>query len=129
LLSGHRAKGLRADEGRRHRGQLGEGEWWAASRRRRPERSVNPRAAAGVRAGLHVPQRGEKKALLDMVTNNAREELARQKLKRFSDHSARAPALTALQDAPGLPEVPLRVECYDMSHLQGRDYGASMVVR
>ena len=57
------------------RPQLGEGEWWAANRRRRPERSVNPRAHVGSRARVHVPQRGEKRALLDMVTKNAGEEL------------------------------------------------------
>ena len=46
-------------------------EWWAASGRRRPERSVNPRPAGSSRARLHVPQRGEKKALLEMVSKNA----------------------------------------------------------
>jgi excinuclease ABC subunit C len=103
-------------------------EWWAASSRRRPERSVNPAAGGGSRAHLHVPQRGEKKALLDMVAKNAAEELARQRLRRSQDHNARARALNALQDALGLPEAPLRIECYDMSHLQGTDYVGSMVV-
>ncbi len=103
-------------------------EWWAASSRRRPERSVNPAAGGGSRTHLHVPQRGEKKALLDMVAKNAAEELARQRLRRSQDHNARARALNALQDALGLPEAPLRIECYDMSHLQGTDYVGSMVV-
>ncbi len=103
-------------------------EWWAASGRRRPERSVNPRSAGSSRARLHVPQRGEKKALLEMVSKNAAEELMRHRLKRSTDHNARARALNALQDALDLPEAPLRIECYDMSHLQGTDYVGSMVV-
>ena len=103
-------------------------EWWAASGRRRPERSVNPRSAGSSRARLHVPQRGEKKALLEMVSKNAAEELLRHRLKRSTDHNARARALNALQDALDLPEAPLRIECYDMSHLQGTDYVGSMVV-
>jgi excinuclease ABC subunit C len=103
-------------------------EWWAASGRRRPERSVNPRSAGSSRARLHVPQRGEKKALLGMVSKNAAEELVRHRLKRSTDHNARARALNALQDALDLPEAPLRIECYDMSHLQGTDYVGSMVV-
>jgi excinuclease ABC subunit C len=103
-------------------------EWWAASGRRRPERSVNPRSAGTSRAHLHVPQRGEKKALLEMVSKNAKEELMRHRLRRSTDHNARARALNALQDALDLPEAPLRIECYDMSHLQGTDYVGSMVV-
>ena len=80
------------------------------------------------RPHLHVPQRGEKKALFDMVAKNAAEEFVRHRLKRNSDHNARARALNALQDALDLPEAPLRIECYDMSHLQGTDYVGSMVV-
>jgi excinuclease ABC subunit C len=103
-------------------------EWWAATGRYRVERSVNPTAAAGVRVEIRVPQRGEKKALLDTVTRNAGEEFARHRLKRAADHNARARALNALQDALDLPEAPLRIECYDMSHIQGSDYVGSMVV-
>ena len=103
-------------------------EWWAARGERRPERSVDPRAAGVGRPHLHVPQRGEKKALLEMVAKNAAEEFVRHRLKRNSDHNARARALNALQDALDLPEAPLRIECYDMSHLQGTDYVGSMVV-
>jgi excinuclease ABC subunit C len=62
------------------------------------------------------------------VTRNASEEFTRHRLKRASDHNARARALNALQDALDLPEAPLRIECYDMSHLQGTDYVGSMVV-
>jgi excinuclease ABC subunit C len=108
--------------------QAGPLEWWAASEERRPERSVNPRATGASRVHLHFPQRGEKKALVEMVAKNAAEELVRHRLKRSSDHNARARALNALQDALDLPEAPLRIECYDMSHLQGTDYVGSMVV-
>jgi excinuclease ABC subunit C len=110
------------------RSAVGDVEWWAASRRYRVERSVNPEARSGARAEIRVPQRGDKKALLEMVTKNAGEEFTRHRLRRASDHNARAKALNALQDALGLPESPLRIECYDMSHLQGTDYVGSMVV-
>jgi excinuclease ABC subunit C len=113
---------------RRTRGALADVEWWAASGRYRVERSVNPEARAGDKVEIRVPQRGDKKDLLEMVTRNAGEEFARHRLKRAADHNARARALTALQDALELPEAPLRIECYDMSHLQGTDYVGSMVV-
>jgi excinuclease ABC subunit C len=103
-------------------------EWWAVTGKYRVERSVNPAALRGSRVEIRVPQRGDKRALLEMVTRNAGEEFARHRLKRSSDHNARARALTALQDALGLPEAPLRIECYDMSHIQGSDYVGSMVV-
>jgi excinuclease ABC subunit C len=109
-------------------GALSDVEWWAASDRYRVERSVNPTARAGARVEVRVPQRGDKRALLDMVTRNAGEEFTRHRLKRAADHNARARALNALQDALDLPEAPLRIECYDMSHLQGTDYVGSMVV-
>jgi excinuclease ABC subunit C len=110
------------------RSAVGEGEWWAASSRYRVERSVNPEARSGARVEIRVPRRGEKKALMDMVTKNAGEEFTRHRLKRASDHNARAKALNSLQEALDLPESPLRIECYDMSHLQGTDYVGSMVV-
>ena len=103
-------------------------EWWAATARYRVERSVAPEARAGSHVEVRVPQRGDKKALLEMVTKNAGEEFVRHRLKRAADHNARAKALNALQDALDLPESPLRIECYDMSHLQGTDYVGSMVV-
>jgi len=103
-------------------------EWWAATGRSRVERSVNPTAAPGMRVEIRVPQRGDRKALLDTVTRNAGEEFARHRLKRAADHNARARALNALQEALDLPEAPLRIECYDMSHIQGSDYVGSMVV-
>jgi excinuclease ABC subunit C len=126
-LAGQRAARL-LGEGRGERAVVGDVEWWAASDRYRVERSVNPTAVAGARVELRLPQRGEKKALLEMVTRNAGEEFTRHRLKRSADHNARAKALNALQDALDLPESPLRIECYDMSHFQGTDYVGSMVV-
>ena len=82
----------------------------------------------GSRVTVRVPQRGDKRALQATVTQNAKEEFVRHRLKRASDHNARAKALNALQDALELPEAPLRIECFDMSHLQGTDYVGSMVV-
>jgi len=77
---------------------------------------------------IRVPRRGGKRTLQETVTKNAKEELVRHRLKRAQDHNSRAKALNELQDALGLPEPPLRIECYDMSHLQGTDYVGSMVV-
>ena len=62
------------------------------------------------------------------MTRNAGEELARHRLRRASDHDSRARALESLREVLGLAQAPLRIECYDMSHLQGTDYVGSMVV-
>jgi excinuclease ABC subunit C len=77
---------------------------------------------------LRVPVRGPKRALLQTVEQNARESFVRHRLQRTSDHNSRAKALESLQQDLGLPHAPLRIECYDMSHLQGTDYVGSMVV-
>ncbi|MEA3077963.1 MAG: excinuclease subunit [Actinomycetota bacterium] len=82
----------------------------------------------GTRVSVRMPQRGDRRALQETVTKNAKEEFVRHRLKRSADHNSRARALTALQDALDLPEAPLRIECYDMSHIQGSDYVGSMVV-
>lgn len=82
----------------------------------------------GSQVEFRVPQRGPKVALLETVTQNADEEFRRHRLKRASDHNSRARALNELQTWLDLPEAPLRIECYDMSHLQGSDYVGSMVV-
>jgi excinuclease ABC subunit C len=82
----------------------------------------------GSRVAVRVPQRGDKRALLETVTQNAKEEFTRHRLRRAADHNSRAKALNELQDALDLPEAPLRIECYDMSHIQGSDYVGSMVV-
>ncbi len=82
----------------------------------------------GSRVTIRVPQRGDKRALLETVTRNASEEFTRHRLRRAADHNTRAKALNELQEALGLPAAPLRIECYDMSHIQGSDYVGSMVV-
>jgi excinuclease ABC subunit C len=82
----------------------------------------------GSRVVVRVPQRGDKRELQETVTRNAKEELVRHRLRRASDHNSRAKALNELQEHLGLPEAPLRIECYDMSHIQGSDYVGSMVV-
>ena len=82
----------------------------------------------GSRVAVRVPQRGDKRELQATVTRNAQEEFVRHRLRRASDHNSRAKALNELQDHLGLPVAPLRIECYDMSHIQGSDYVGSMVV-
>ncbi|MGH9154784.1 MAG: excinuclease ABC subunit UvrC [Acidimicrobiales bacterium] len=82
----------------------------------------------GSRVEVRVPQRGDKRSLHETVTRNAEEEFTRHRLRRAADHNSRARALTALQDALDLPLAPLRIECFDMSHIQGTDYVGSMVV-
>ena len=85
-------------------------------------------AERGTPVSIRVPKRGDRRSLLETVTRNAEEEFVRHRLKRAADHNTRARALSELQEALGLPEAPLRIECYDMSHLQGTDYVGSMVV-
>src|SRR6185369_10048484 len=80
------------------------------------------------RVTLRVPQRGDKKTLLETVARNAGEALTHHKLKRASDLSARSRALEEIADGLGLREAPLRIECYDVSQIQGTDVVASMVV-
>ncbi len=82
----------------------------------------------GSKVEIRVPQRGDKRELLATVTKNAEEEFTRHRLKRATDHNSRARALNDLQHWLELPNSPLRIECYDMSHLQGSDYVGSMVV-
>jgi excinuclease ABC subunit C len=82
----------------------------------------------GSRVEVRVPQRGDRRRLMETVFENAREEFVRHRMRRASDHNTRSRALTELQDQLGLPEAPLRIECYDMAHLQGTDYVGSMVV-
>ena len=82
----------------------------------------------GSRVQVRVPQRGDKRSLLETVTRNAEGEFTRHRMRRASDHNSRSRALTELQDHLGLPEAPLRIECYDMAHLHGTDYVGSMVV-
>lgn len=77
---------------------------------------------------LRVPQRGDKKALAETVQRNALEALQQHKLKRAGDLTSRSAALQAIQDALELDSAPLRIECVDISHVQGTDVVASLVV-
>ncbi|WP_433655890.1 excinuclease ABC subunit UvrC [Nocardia sp. CA-128927] len=77
---------------------------------------------------LRVPQRGDKKALAETVQRNAMEALQQHKLKRAGDLTSRSAALQAIQDALELDSAPLRIECVDISHVQGTDVVASLVV-
>ncbi|NYI77937.1 excinuclease ABC subunit UvrC [Nocardioides panzhihuensis] len=77
---------------------------------------------------IRVPQRGDKKTLQETVAKNAKQALALHKTRRASDLTTRNRALEEIQEALELDEVPLRIECYDISHLQGTEIVASMVV-
>ena len=77
---------------------------------------------------LRVPQRGDKRELAATVTKNAEQALARHKVSRAGDLTARSQALEELQENLGLPEAPLRIECFDISHVQGTNVVGSMVV-
>ncbi|HEV7203748.1 MAG TPA: excinuclease ABC subunit UvrC [Jatrophihabitans sp.] len=82
----------------------------------------------GSRVSLRVPQRGDKRALAETVRRNAAQALNQHKLKRASDLTARSRALGELQETLDLPTSPLRIECFDISHVQGTNVVASMVV-
>jgi excinuclease ABC subunit C len=82
----------------------------------------------GSRVDLRVPRRGDKRSLMATVARNAEQALVLHKTRRGSDLTSRSRALQEVQDALGLPDAPLRIECYDVSNLQGSDVVASMVV-
>ncbi|MGW8401024.1 excinuclease ABC subunit UvrC [Streptomyces lydicus] len=82
----------------------------------------------GSQVSLRIPQRGDKKDLMATVGRNAQQALALHKTKRASDLTTRSRALEEIAEALGLDSVPLRIECFDISHLQGEDVVASMVV-
>jgi excinuclease ABC subunit C len=82
----------------------------------------------GSRVEIRVPQRGDKRSLLETVGRNAQQAFTQHKLRRASDLSARSRALSELQEALGLADAPLRIECFDVSSLQGTSVVASMVV-
>ena len=77
---------------------------------------------------IRVPQRGDKRVLMETVARNAGEALIRHKTSRAGDLSTRNRALEEIQEALELPTAPLRIECYDISNLQGTEVVASMVV-
>ena len=96
-----------------------------------PDPATMTQWLAGRRGGpvsLRVPQRGDKKALMDTVARNAGETLALHKTRRASDLTTRSKALNEIADGLGLDDAPLRIECYDVSNLQGTHVVASMVV-
>ncbi|WP_075661733.1 excinuclease ABC subunit UvrC [Streptomyces acidiscabies] len=82
----------------------------------------------GAAVSLRIPQRGDKRALMETVARNAQQALVLHKTKRASDLTTRSRALEEIAEALGLDSAPLRVECFDISHLQGDDVVASMVV-
>lgn len=82
----------------------------------------------GAKVNLHVARRGDKRVLAETVKENARQALARAKMARSGDLTARAQALEDLAAVIGLAEAPLRIECFDVSHTQGTHQVASMVV-
>ncbi|MDQ0759853.1 excinuclease ABC subunit UvrC [Streptomyces canus] len=87
---------------------------------------LTERRGSGV--SLRIPQRGDKKALMETVQRNALQALGLHKTKRASDLTTRSRALEEIAEALDLDSAPLRIECYDISHLQGDDVVASMVV-
>ncbi|MEX1179127.1 MAG: excinuclease ABC subunit UvrC [Nitriliruptor sp.] len=94
----------------------------------RRETRAGSRGAPIQRIRFTVPQRGDKRAFLETVEENAREAFHRARLKRATDFDARSRALKELGDALELDEAPLRIECFDISHLGGTEVVASMVV-
>ncbi|MCQ9342803.1 excinuclease ABC subunit UvrC [Corynebacterium kozikiae] len=82
----------------------------------------------GAQVDVRVPQRGDKRTLMDTVARNAQETLKQHKLKRVGDLSARSQALADIQEYLEMDQVPLRIECTDISHIQGTDVVASLVV-
>ncbi len=85
-------------------------------------------ARRGGPVDLRVPQRGDKRALMETVARNALQSLTLHKTRRAGDLTARSLALSELQDGLGLDQAPLRIECFDVSNLQGTEVVASMVV-
>ncbi len=80
------------------------------------------------RVDLRVPRRGDKRALMETVARNARQALVLHKTRRASDLTTRSQALEEIQESLDLPTAPLRIECYDVSNLQGENIVASMIV-
>ncbi|CAN5241902.1 excinuclease ABC subunit UvrC [soil metagenome] len=82
----------------------------------------------GAKVQIRVPQRGDKKTLMDTVARNAGEALVLHRTRRASDLTTRNKALEEIAESLDLDEAPLRIECYDISNLQGTEVVASMVV-
>ena len=77
---------------------------------------------------VHVPQRGEKRRLVQMVAENAEQGFEQLRVKQMSDTAAMDAAMSELQEALSLPNLPSRIECYDISNIQGTNAVGSMVV-
>lgn len=92
------------------------------------EEALGARRPRRGRVRVRIPERGDKVQLMDRAMRNAGEHLIRHKLKRAADLTARTDALAELQRALGMDEAPLRIECIDVSHLQGTGVVASLVV-
>lgn len=103
-------------------------ELWLTARRQENGDPAASRGALTGRVGLRVAQRGDKAALAQTVEMNAKNALILYKTRRSSDFVARSKALGDIRDALGMDEAPLRMECYDVSHLSGTNIVASMVV-
>ena len=86
------------------------------------------RERRGKKVEIAIAQRGQRADLMRTATLNAQQALIRYKTRRTSDYVARTQALTDLQEALGMSEAPLRIECFDISHLGGTNVVASMVV-
>ncbi|GAA4743099.1 excinuclease ABC subunit UvrC [Amnibacterium soli] len=99
---------------------------WLSQRRAEGRESEGLRGSGRTR--LHVAERGEKAALAETAARNAAHALMLYKTRRSADFTARSQAIADLQDALGLDEAPLRIECFDVSHLSGTNVVASMVV-
>lgn len=82
----------------------------------------------GAKVDVVTAQRGQRAEIMRTAALNAQQALLRHKTRRSSDYVARTQALTDLQEALGLAEAPLRIECFDISHLGGTNVVASMVV-
>jgi excinuclease ABC subunit C len=85
-------------------------------------------ARRGGPVDLRVPRRGDKRALMETVARNAQQSLVLHKTRRAGDLTSRSRAIAELQEALGLDQAPLRIECFDVSNLQGTEVVASMVV-
>ncbi|TAM69912.1 MAG: excinuclease ABC subunit UvrC [Microbacteriaceae bacterium] len=103
-------------------------ELWLAARRHEALDPENGRAVSAGRVAIKVPQRGEKAALAQTAELNAKNALTLYKTRRSADFVTRSQALADIRDGLGMEQAPLRMECYDVSHLSGTNIVASMVV-
>ncbi|WP_243063002.1 excinuclease ABC subunit UvrC [Humibacter sp. RRB41] len=103
-------------------------EQWLGARRGEAAEAAHARGTTPSKVSLRVAQRGEKAALAQTAESNAKNSLMLYKTRRSADFVARSQALEDIRDALGMSEAPLRMECYDVSHLSGTNIVASMVV-